>query len=113
MQRLNNSTLYDFLAEPGVAAVMFGAPEGEATMDQAEHFAEAWLDCHDDANFGYVDAFADVAAARNCAVRVLPTTMIVSDGEVVGWIEGRHSSVRIAQSIRAALSARPVHAAAA
>lgn len=100
MQRLNNTTLNAFLNEPGVSAVMFGAPHGEATMDQATEFAEAWLECHDEANFGYVDAFANVAAARSYAVRVLPTTMIVSNGEIVAWIEGRHSSIRIAQAIR-------------
>jgi hypothetical protein len=100
MQRLNTAALSGFLSEPGVSAVMFGAPQGAATMDQAVQFAEAWLERHDDANFGYVDAFANVAAARSYSVRVLPTTMIVSDGEVVAWIEGRHSSIRIAQAIR-------------
>jgi hypothetical protein len=102
MQRLNTATLSDFLNEPGVAAVMFGAPQGEATMDQAIQHAEAWLDCHDEANFGYIDAFENVAAARTYAVRVLPTTMIVRDGEIIAWIEGRHSSTRVAQAIRGA-----------
>ncbi|WP_395647708.1 thioredoxin domain-containing protein [Terricaulis sp.] len=100
MQRLNTRTLAEFISEPGVAAVMFGAPHGEATMDQAVQFAEAWLECHDAANFGYVDAFESVAAARAYAVRVLPTTMIVNDGEVVAWIEGPHSSIRIAQAVK-------------
>ena len=100
MQRLNTATLSDFLSEPGVAAVMFGAPRGEASMGQAVQFAEAWLECHDEANFGYVDAFENVTAARAYCVRVLPTTMIVADGEPVAWIEGRHSSIRIAQAIR-------------
>lgn len=100
MQRLNTATLSDFLSEPDVGAVMFGAPHGEATLDQSFQFAEAWLECHDEANFGYIDAFENVAAARSYAVRVLPTTMIVSNGEVVAWIEGRHSSIRIAQAIR-------------
>jgi hypothetical protein len=99
MQRLNTATLNDFLSEPGVTAIMFGAPHGEATMDQAAQFAEAWLERHDDANFGYVDAFENVAAARTYAVRILPTTMIVNDGEVVAWIEGRCSSIRVAQAI--------------
>lgn len=102
MQRLNNHTLSDFVSEPGVVAIMFGAPHGEATMDQAVQFAEAWLECHDNASFGYVDAFDNVAAARSYSVRVLPTTMIVNNGEVVAWIEGRHSSVRIAQAIKTA-----------
>ena len=78
---------------------MFGAPHGEATMDQAIEFADAWLDCHDEANFGYIDAFENVAAARAYAVRVLPTTMIARDGEIVAWIEGRASSIRVAQAI--------------
>lgn len=102
MQRLNTDTLNDFLSEPGVSAVMFGAPQGEATMDQAVQHAETWLECHDEANFGYVDAFRNVAAARSYSVRVLPTTMIVRDGEIIAWIEGRCSSIRIAQAIRGA-----------
>jgi hypothetical protein len=105
MQRLNTATLNDFLSEPGVSAVMFGAPHGEASMDQAVQFAEAWLERHDEANFAYIDAFENVAAARAYSVRVLPTTMIACNGEIVAWIEGRHSSVRIGQAIRAA--ARP------
>ena len=102
MQRLNTALLSDFLSEPGVSAIMFGAPHGEATMDQSVQFAEAWRECHDEANFGYIDAFENVAAARSYSVRVLPTTMITRDGEIVAWIEGRHSSIRIAQAIRSA-----------
>lgn len=102
MQRLNSATLGGFVSEPGVAAVMFGAPQSEASMYQAAQFADAWLECHDEANFGYVDSFENVAAARSYAVRVLPTTMIVRDGEILAWIEGRHSSLRIAQAIRSA-----------
>lgn len=102
MQRLNTASLSDFLSDPGVSAIMFGAPRGEASMDQAVQFAEAWLDCHDEANFGYVDAFENVAAARAYSVRVLPTTMIACNGEIVAWIEGRHTSARIAQAIRSA-----------
>jgi hypothetical protein len=99
MQRLNTATLSDFLGEPGVAAVMFGAPEGEASMDQAVQFAEAWLHCHDEASFGYIDAFENVATARAYALRVLPTTMITRDGEIMAWIEGRHASTVIAATI--------------
>lgn len=105
MQKLNNDTLQSFVSEPGVSAIMFGAPSGEATMNQALEFAEAWLACHDDANFGYIDAFANVAAARAYAVRVLPTTMIVRAGEVIAWIEGRHASPRITAEIRRAARA--------
>lgn len=102
MQRLNTTLINDFVHEPGVTAILFGAPHGEASLDQAVQFAEAWLDCHDEAHFGYVDAFENVAAARAYAVRVLPTTMIARDGEIIAWIEGRHSSTRIAQAIRSA-----------
>ena len=102
MQRLNTTTLSDFLSKPGVGAIMFGAPHGEATRDQAIQFAEAWLECHDHARFGYVDAFENVEAARSYAVRVLPTTMIVRNGEIVAWIEGRSSSIRVAQAIAGA-----------
>lgn len=106
MQRLNTNTLRDFLSKPGVGVVMFGAPRGAATMDQAIQFAEAWLDCHDHANFGYIDAFENVEAACHYAVRVLPTTMIVRNGEIVSWIEGRSSSIRIAQVIACASRVR-------
>lgn len=111
MQRLNTATLSDFVGEPGVSAVMFGAPHGEATMDQAVQFAEAWLDRHNEASFGYIDAFENVAAARTYAVRVLPSTMIISDGEIIAWIEGRCSSIRIGQAIAGARRAhQPVAA---
>lgn len=106
MQRLNTATLNNFLSEPGVSAVMFGAPHGEATLDQAVQFAETWLECRDEANFGYIDAFENVATARMYAVRVLPTTMIVSDGEIVAWIEGRCSSIRVTQAIAGARRVR-------
>jgi hypothetical protein len=102
MQRLNNSTLQSFVSERGVSAVLFGAPNGEATMHQAIDFADAWLDCHDDASFGYIDAFDNVAAARAYAVRVLPTTMIARDGEIIAWLEGRCSSIRVAQAVQSA-----------
>jgi hypothetical protein len=99
MQRLTNDTLQPFISERGVSAIMFGAPDGEATMAQAIDFADAWLDCHDEAHFGYIDAFENAAAARAYAVRVLPTTMIARDGEIVAWIEGRHASTVIAAAI--------------
>lgn len=106
MQRLNSATLKALCSEPGVNVVMFGAPHGEATIDQAIQFAEAWLECHGDATFGYMDTFENVAAARSHAVRVLPTTMIVNDGEIVAWIEGRCSSTRITQTIGGARRVR-------
>jgi hypothetical protein len=102
MQRLNDATLSDFLSEPGVSAVLFGAPDSESTMAQALEFADAWLECHDEAAFGYVDVFRNVTAARTYGVRVLPTTMIVRGGEVIAWIEGRCSSIRTAQAVRSA-----------
>lgn len=99
MQKLTNNTLQPFVSERGTTVVMFGAPDGQATLNQALEFADAWLECHDEANFGYVDAFENVAAARAYAVRVLPTTMIARDGEIIAWIEGRHSSHAIAAEI--------------
>jgi len=99
MQRLNNDTLQPFINERGVSVIMFGAPDGEATMAQAIDFADAWFDCHDEANFGYIDAFANAVAARAYAVRVLPTTMIARDGEIIAWIEGRHASTIITSAI--------------
>lgn len=103
MQRLTNDTLQGFISDPGATAIMFGAPKGEATMNQAIDFADAWLDCHDDASFGYIDAFENVAAARAYAVRVLPTTMITRNGEIIAWIEGRCSGTRIAATIKSAM----------
>ena len=99
MQRLNNDTLQPFINEPRVSAIMFDAPTGESNMAQAIEFADAWLDCHDEAHFGYIDAFENVAAARAYAVRVLPTTMITRDGEIIAWIEGSHSSAVITAAI--------------
>jgi hypothetical protein len=110
MQRLSNDTLQPFIDRRGTAATMFGAPDGEATMNQAIVFAEAWIENRDDARFGYVDAFENVAAARAYAVRVLPTTMITHDGEVIAWIEGRHSAHAITAAIA---NASRVHAMAA
>jgi hypothetical protein len=106
MQKLNNNNLQSFIDEPGVSVVMFGAPTGEATMNQALAFAEAWLDCHDDANFGYIDAFDDVAAARTYRVRVLPTTMVAKNGQVVAWIEGNCSRARVSEMIACANAIR-------
>jgi hypothetical protein len=106
MQRLNDATLSDFLGDPGLAVVMFGAPEGEATMAQAVEFAHAWLECRDEASFGYVDAFESVAAARAYAVRVLPTTIIARRGEILAWIEGRHAGARVIEAVRDGARAR-------
>lgn len=106
MQKLTNKTLQSFINEPGVNVIMFGAPSGEATMNHALDFAEAWLDCHDDANFGYVDAFQNVAAARAYAIRVLPTTMVAKDGEIIAWIESNCSSTGVIEAVRCANAIR-------
>jgi hypothetical protein len=64
MQRLTSETLPDFIAGSETAAILFGAPQGEATLDQAHAFAEAWIEHRDHAGFAYVDAFDHVAIAR-------------------------------------------------
>ncbi len=90
MKRLGMETIGRFLSEADVAAVMFGAPTGEATMNQAVEFAGAWRRCKE-VSFGYVDAFEEVALARSLAIRVLPTTLVVRNGKIVERYEGRHS----------------------
>ena len=60
---------------------MIGAPLGEATMAQAVEFANAWAEHRGEADFGYVDAFENIAAARSFAVPVLPTTLVLRRGE--------------------------------
>jgi hypothetical protein len=102
MQRLTTATLSSFLNAHSTAAILIGAPDGEATMDAAASFAEAWVDHRDHAAFGYVDAFEQPAAARWLDVRVLPTTLVFQDGIVVGRIEGRCSSHMVAAAVTSA-----------
>lgn len=102
MQRLTETTLPPFVAKPDTTAILFGAPLGEATLDQAHNFAEAWIEHRDSAAFGYVDAFQNVAAARAYKIRVLPTILVLHDGEVVARLEGRQPSLRIGAAINVA-----------
>lgn len=102
MKRLNNTTLQHFLKASDIAVVMFGAPEGEATMDQAVEFAHAWMEHRGEASFGYVDAFENISAARSHAVRVLPTTLVLRQGEIVSGFEGRCPRARITSAVNAA-----------
>lgn len=83
-----------FTARRGVSAVLFVAPPGEASMEQAIDFAATWAS-HPGTAFGYVDAFQDVALSRYFEIRVLPTTLVLRDGEEVVRLEGRHSALSI------------------
>ena len=90
MKRLSAETFSSFISEGDIAAVMFGSPTGEATMEQAIEFADTWKRRRD-VGFGYVDAFEQVALTRSFSIRVLPTTLVLRDGKVVARYEGRHS----------------------
>ena len=102
MHRLTQMTINDFVRERDVAVIMFGAPEGEATMEQALEFAEVWADHAGKAAFGYVDAFEHVTPARTYGIRVLPTTLVLSRGKAVAKLEGRHPALRIGAALSSA-----------
>jgi len=110
MQRLNSNTVQRFVREADIAALMFGSPESETTMAQAIEFALAWADNSGTAQFGYVDAFQNIAAARSFGVRMLPTTLIVRNGEVVARLEGRQPSMLIEAALRNAQTQHPIAA---
>ena len=110
MQRLDENTVHGFVRDAEIAALMFGSPESEVTMAQAIEFALAWADSSGSAAFGYVDAFESIPAARAFGVRLLPTTLIVSDGQVVAKLEGRQPSLTIEMALRKAQDRRPIAA---
>jgi hypothetical protein len=100
MKRLSKQA-FDPFVQDGVSAIMFLAPRGEASMAQAIDFAAAWAS-HRGPAFGYVDAFDDVALSRFFEIRVLPTTLVLRDGEEVVRLEGRCPAASIACAIAAA-----------
>lgn len=102
MQRLNAANTQRFVREAESAVVLFGSPDSEITMAQAIEFALAWADNSGDAQFGYVDAFENIAVARAFGIRLLPTTLITHRGEVVAMLEGQQPSLRIEAALRAA-----------
>jgi thioredoxin-like negative regulator of GroEL len=102
MQRLNANTVQRFVREADLAVVMFGSPESQATMAQAIEFALTWADNGDAAQFGYVDAFENIASARAFGIRLLPTTLLMRNGDVVAKLEGRQPSLCIEAALRAA-----------
>ena len=110
MQRLNSTSVQRFVSEADLAVVMFGSPESETTMVQAIEFALTWADNSDAAQFGYVDAFENIAAARAYNIRLLPTTLIMRNGEVLAKLEGRQSSLRMETALRAASASHKVAA---
>lgn len=103
MKRLSLETFGSFVGEANISAIMFGSPTGDATRDQAIEFADAWTR-RGDVSFGYVDAFEQVALARSFSIRVLPTTLVLRDGEVVARYEGRHhlSALRLEHDLNGA-----------
>ena len=110
MQRLNSNTVERFVREADIAALMFGSPESETTMAQAIEFALAWADTNGAAQFGYINAFADIATARAFGIRLLPTTLIVCGGEVIVKLEGRQPSLLIEAALANACVQRPIAA---
>lgn len=101
MKRLTTDNLNAFVRDSEFAVLMFGAPVGEATMDQAIEFADAWAEHRSEADFGYVDAFEHVALARSLRVRVLPTILVFHRNHEIARLEGRHTAARIASAISA------------
>jgi hypothetical protein len=104
VRRLSAKIFDRFVTESDVAAVLFVAPCGEASMAQAIDFAAAWAD-HPHARFGYVDAFQDVSLARVLEIRRLPTILVLRGGEEVSRLEGRQSALSIACALKGAARA--------
>jgi hypothetical protein len=102
MQRLTPETFSEFVSANHVAAILFAAPDGEASMEQANEFAETWADHSSEAGFGYLDAFAHVAQARAYGVRILPTTIVTHEGVEIARHEGRCPSARLSVAIATA-----------
>jgi hypothetical protein len=101
VKRLSKMTFDGFAVRPGVAAVMFVAPSGEASMEQAMDFAATWAS-HPGMAFGYVDSFDDVALSRFFEIRVLPTMLVLRDGEEVARLEGRHGASSLSCAVETA-----------
>lgn len=99
MKKLTNDTLPAFAAQTQPVLILFGSPEGETTMHQALEFAESWADHAGEAAYGYVDAFENIAAAHTYGVRMLPTTLLIENGEVTRRFEGVHSSAHLAAAL--------------
>jgi hypothetical protein len=90
MKRLNAESFRSLVENGDTAAVLFGSPTGDATMEQAIEFVHAWRR-RADVSFGYVDAFEQIGLARSFAITVLPTTLVLRNGNVVARYEGQHS----------------------
>jgi hypothetical protein len=101
VKRLTKLTFDDFAASLSVAAVMFIAPQREVSMRQAVDFAAAWA-AHPGMAFGYVDSFDDIALSRCLEIRVLPTTLVLIDGEEIARLEGWHTQSRISHVLEVA-----------
>lgn len=98
MRRLSKIIFDSFVRGRDVAAVMFGAPRHEATMEQALDFVAAWAG-QSRVGFGYVDAFEEVALARYFEIRVLPTILVLYGGEELVRLEGRQSASTISRAV--------------
>lgn len=88
MKRLNIRTFESFLSKHEIALVLFGAPDGAATMRAADAFAKAWADEADAAGFGYLDAMAESRLTRWYGVDILPTVVAFQKGEMVSQLSG-------------------------
>ena len=102
LQRFDDETLPGFVRGSGLQLVLFGSHNGRPTLAQAQVFADLWADRHADIRFGYIDALCNGAARKRFAVRLLPTLLVVRDGNVIAKLEGFHDRARL----EAALSDR-------
>ena len=110
MERLNSKSLPAFLKTAGVAVVMFGAAEVEATLEQAEKFALLWADHVAEhivgVRFGYIDGTANWEARDMFGVDELPTTLAIRNGAVTHRFEGVHSYSDISLALHPSRPAR-------
>jgi thioredoxin 1 len=106
MHRLTEDSLPNFIAQPGMALVLFGASSGRPTLAQAQECADLWADRAAEIRFGHIDSLAHAAMAKTFAVRALPTMLVLRDGEVIAKLEGFHTRARLESALDARLEAR-------
>jgi hypothetical protein len=106
MKRLDDETLQPFVAKDGVTMVLFAATDGRSTALQADEFALLWAEGKVKARFGYIDARLDDDVRRAWGIRLLPTTLLIDHGVVVGRAEGFHTRLRL-EAVAGSLESDP------
>jgi hypothetical protein len=106
MKRVTSETLPELLNSEAKTVLLFGAPTGRLMMAQADAFAEAWADHHDEAAFAYVDALTDAELTQTYGVRRLPTILVMNGPGVAARLEGLCSPARIGAALMPASEVR-------